>query len=171
MKSPEGQEMPNPGQYLEIIPNRKLVFTDAFVGNWVPKEGAPFMVAEINFEDAGPGKTKYTAKARHWTVEAKAQHEQMGFIPGWTICAKQLGCGRGRADAGDVERKLGGGRGAQETAAGNLGGRHLGQSGSDAAGKKSSAHVVLPSACWIDRAASLVLPPLATTLIAARMRL
>jgi uncharacterized protein YndB with AHSA1/START domain len=62
MKSPEGQEMPNPGQYLEVIPNRKLVFTDAFVGNWVPKEGAPFMVAEINFEDAGPGKTKYTPR-------------------------------------------------------------------------------------------------------------
>lgn len=90
MRSPEGQEFPNPGQYLEVIPNRKLVFTDAFVGNWVPKDGAPFMVAEINFEDAGPGKTKYTAKARHWTAEAKEQHAQMGFEPGWTQCAKQL---------------------------------------------------------------------------------
>ena len=90
MASPEGQEMPNPGQWLEVIPNRKLVFTDAFTGNWVPKEGAPFFVAEITFEDAGAGKTKYTAKARHWTAEAKTQHEQMGFIPGWTICAKQL---------------------------------------------------------------------------------
>jgi uncharacterized protein YndB with AHSA1/START domain len=90
MRSPEGQEFPNPGQYLEVIPNRKLVFTDAFVGNWVPKDGAPFMVAEINFEDAGPGKTKYTAKARHWTAEAKEQHAQMGFEPGWTQCARQL---------------------------------------------------------------------------------
>ena len=67
-----------------------LVFTDAFTGNWVPKEGAPFMVAEITFEDAGPGKTKYTATARHWTAETKAQHEQMGFVPGWTQCARQL---------------------------------------------------------------------------------
>jgi uncharacterized protein YndB with AHSA1/START domain len=90
MRSPEGQDFPNTGQYLEVAPNRKLVFTDAFTGGWVPKDGAPFFVAEITFEDAGNGKTKYTAKARHWTAEAKAQHEQMGFVPGWTLCAKQL---------------------------------------------------------------------------------
>lgn len=90
MRSPEGQEFPNPGQYLEVIPNRKIVFTDAFTGNWVPKEGAPFFVGELTFEDAGPGKTKYTAIARHWTEEAMKQHEQMGFVPGWTQCARQL---------------------------------------------------------------------------------
>ena len=90
MRSPEGQDFPNPGQWLEVIPNRKLAFTDAFTGNWVPKDGAPFFVAIVEFEDAGPGKTKYTARARHWTAEAKAQHEQMGFVTGWTTCAKQL---------------------------------------------------------------------------------
>ena len=90
MRSPEGQDFPNPGQWLEIIPNRKIVFTDAFLGDWKPKEGAPFFVAMVEFEDAGPGKTRYRATARHWTAEAKAQHEQMGFVPGWTICAKQL---------------------------------------------------------------------------------
>ncbi|HEV7690662.1 MAG TPA: SRPBCC family protein [Hyphomonadaceae bacterium] len=90
MRSPEGQDFPNPGQWVEIIPNRKISFTDAFTGDWVPKDGAPFFVAIVEFEDAGPGKTKYTARARHWTAEAKAQHEQMGFVPGWTICAKQL---------------------------------------------------------------------------------
>jgi uncharacterized protein YndB with AHSA1/START domain len=90
MRSPEGQEFPNAGQYLDVIPNAKLVFSDAFVGDWVPKEGAPFFVGVLTFEDAGPGKTKFTARARHWTVEAKAQHEQMGFVPGWTQCARQL---------------------------------------------------------------------------------
>src|SRR5690606_3061016 len=30
MRSPEGQEFPNPGIYLELIPNQKIVFTDAF---------------------------------------------------------------------------------------------------------------------------------------------
>jgi uncharacterized protein YndB with AHSA1/START domain len=29
MRSPEGQDIPCPGTYLEIIPDRKLVFTDA----------------------------------------------------------------------------------------------------------------------------------------------
>jgi uncharacterized protein YndB with AHSA1/START domain len=56
MRSPEGQEFPNPGQYLEIVPNEKLVFTDAFVGDWAPSE-KPFFTAILTFEDAGEGKT------------------------------------------------------------------------------------------------------------------
>lgn len=50
MRSPQGQDMPCPGQYLEVVPNRKLVFTDAFTGDWMPKDGAPFMVATVTFE-------------------------------------------------------------------------------------------------------------------------
>ncbi|MBV9420916.1 MAG: SRPBCC family protein, partial [Alphaproteobacteria bacterium] len=76
MESPEGQKMPNPGQFLEIVPNEKLVFTDAFVGDWRPREGKPFMTAIITFADEG-GKTRYTARVLHWTAEDKAQHEQM----------------------------------------------------------------------------------------------
>ena len=38
-------------------------------------------------------------------------------------------------------------------------------------GLESGVHVVLPSACWIISAATLVSPPLATTLMAARIRL
>lgn len=89
MRSPDGQEFPNPGIYLEIVPNKRLVFTDAFSAGYVPA-GEPFMVAEVTFEDAGAGKTRYTAKARHWTAEAKAKHEQMGFHQGWGQCADQL---------------------------------------------------------------------------------
>jgi uncharacterized protein YndB with AHSA1/START domain len=89
MRSPEGQDMDNPGQYLEVVKNEKLVFTDAFAGNWTPKEGAPFMVAEITFADEG-GKTRYTARAKHWTKEAREQHEAMGFHTGWGLCADQL---------------------------------------------------------------------------------
>lgn len=47
-------------------------------------------VRDLGVERAGPGRTKYTARARHWTAEARAQHEQMGFAPGWTQCARQL---------------------------------------------------------------------------------
>jgi uncharacterized protein YndB with AHSA1/START domain len=90
MASPEGQEFPNPGQYLEVIPQKKLSFTDAFVGDFVPKEGAPFMVGEITLEDAGPGRTRYVARTLHWSAEDKAKHEAMGFVPGWTQCARQL---------------------------------------------------------------------------------
>ena len=44
MRMPDGQEIPCPGVYLEIIPNQKLVFTDAYSGDWMPKTGSkPFM--------------------------------------------------------------------------------------------------------------------------------
>lgn len=41
MKGPDGQEMPNPGTILDVVPDRKLVFTDAYTGDWMPREGAP----------------------------------------------------------------------------------------------------------------------------------
>ena len=89
MKSPDGQEIPCPGQYLEVAQGRKLVFTDAFVGGWVPKDGTPFMVATITFEPEG-GKTRYTALVRHWSEADRKKHEEMGFYPGWGQCAGQL---------------------------------------------------------------------------------
>lgn len=89
MNGPNGEVVPQPGVYLEVVPNKKLVFTDAFSETWEPKEN-PFMVAIVTFEDLGDGTTRYRAVARHWTVENKAAHEQMGFHEGWGIVAGQL---------------------------------------------------------------------------------
>lgn len=89
MCSPEGEEHPNPGVYLEVVPERRLVFTDAFTPGWVIAE-KPFMVAIVSFDDAPGQKTKYVAIARHFSEEGKAQHEAMGFHEGWTKAAKQL---------------------------------------------------------------------------------
>ena len=89
MRSPDGQDMPCPGTYLEIVPNRKLVFTDAYTGDWQPS-GKPFMTVILTFEDAGAGQTRYTARVRHFTVEGRERHEQMGFHQGWGQCADQL---------------------------------------------------------------------------------
>ena len=88
MRGPDGQEIPCPGTYLEIVPNEKLVFTDAYTGDWVPS-GKPFMTAIITFEDEG-GKTRYTARVRHWTKEDLDAHVKMGFHQGWGQCADQL---------------------------------------------------------------------------------
>ncbi len=88
MRSPEGQEFPNPGIYLEVVKNEKLVFTDAYTKAWEPSE-KPFMTAVLTFEDEG-GKTRYTARAKHWTVADREQHEKMGFHEGWGACADQL---------------------------------------------------------------------------------
>ena len=89
MKSPDGQEMPNRGSYLEVVPNEKIVFTDAYVGDWAPSPNKPFMTVILTFEDEA-GKTRYTARVRHWTAEDKETHEKMGFHQGWGICADQL---------------------------------------------------------------------------------
>lgn len=88
MADPDGNEFPNPGVYLEVVPNEKLVFTDAYTKDWQPS-AKPFMTVVLTFEDEG-GKTRYTARARHWSAEDKANHEQMGFLEGWGLCATQL---------------------------------------------------------------------------------
>ncbi len=89
MQGPNGEKAPNRGIYLEIVPNRKIVFTDAFVSAWVPSE-KPFMTGIIEFEDLGGGRTRYTATAVHWTEEDMKTHEAMGFHQGWGIVADQL---------------------------------------------------------------------------------
>jgi uncharacterized protein YndB with AHSA1/START domain len=88
MRSPEGADMPNRGVYLEVVPNERLVFTDAYKRAWEPSEH-PFMTVVLTFEDLG-GKTKYTARVLHWTVADRQMHEKMGFHEGWGRCADQL---------------------------------------------------------------------------------
>ena len=88
MRSPDGQDMPCPGTYLEIVPNRKLVFTDAYTGDWQPS-GKPFMTVILTFEEED-GRTRYTARVRHWSAEDKKAHEEMGFHAGWGQCTDQL---------------------------------------------------------------------------------
>lgn len=89
MKGPDGESFPAEGVYLEVIPNEKIVTTDAFTRAWQPSE-KPFFVAEMTFEDAGEGRTRYVATARHWTAQDREQHEQMGFHEGWGQTASQL---------------------------------------------------------------------------------
>lgn len=89
MNGPEGERFENPGVLLEIAEGERLVFTDAFVPGWRPN-GKPFMVAEVRFEDAGNGQTRYTARAMHWNAETRKEHEEMGFHEGWGKAADQL---------------------------------------------------------------------------------
>ncbi|WP_332792551.1 SRPBCC family protein [Sphingomonas sp. RB3P16] len=87
MRGPNGEESPQEGVYLEIVPQQRIVFTDAFSAGWHPQ--GPFIVGIMEFADEA-GATRYTATARHWSAEAKAQHEAMGFVEGWGKVAEQL---------------------------------------------------------------------------------
>ena len=87
MRGPNGEESPQDGVYLEVIPHARIVFTDAFTKGWNP--AGPFIVGILDFADED-GKTRYTGTARHWTAEAMQQHEAMGFVEGWGKVAEQL---------------------------------------------------------------------------------
>lgn len=87
MHGPDGERNAIEGVILEVVPGKRIVSTDAFRSGWEPQ--GPFMVAVTEFADEG-GKTRYTARARHWTEEARRQHEAMGFEQGWGIVAGQL---------------------------------------------------------------------------------
>lgn len=88
MRGPDGVEVPCRGVYLDVVKDARLVLTDAYVDAWTPSE-KPFMTTIVTFEDEG-GKTRYTARALHWTAEDKAQHEAMGFHVGWGKATDQL---------------------------------------------------------------------------------
>ena len=88
MKSPEGQAFPNMGCYLEIVPNEKLVFTNALAPGYRPSE-QPFFTAIVTLEPTPTG-TKYTAVAKHKDGAGRQQHEEMGFHEGWGQVLEQL---------------------------------------------------------------------------------
>jgi uncharacterized protein YndB with AHSA1/START domain len=89
MNGPDGERFENPGVFLQVTEGERLVFTDAFEPGWHPN-GKPFMVADVQFEDAGEGRTQYTARAMHWNAQTLKEHEDMGFHEGWGKAADQL---------------------------------------------------------------------------------
>ena len=89
MRSPEGEEFDNVGCYLAIDEGRRLVFTDALGPGFRPQP-APFMTAEILIEATDDGGTRYRAIARHVDAAGREQHEEMGFLDGWSAALDQL---------------------------------------------------------------------------------
>ncbi len=87
MRGPQGEEHRMEGVFLEVIPNQRVVFTDAFRAGWLPQK--PFMVGFFELTAEGRG-TRYRAGARHWDEATYLQHQQMGFTDGWTKVAAQL---------------------------------------------------------------------------------
>ncbi len=88
MRSPEGQEFPNEGCYLEIVPNRRLVFTDALLPGFRPAP-KPFFSAVLELEPTATG-TRYRAIAIHGDEAARKSHEEMGFHHGWNTVVDQM---------------------------------------------------------------------------------
>lgn len=96
MRSPEGQEFPNAGCYLEIVENEKLVWTNALAPGYRPTQplGAkecdtfPF-TAVISLAPHEQG-TRYTALVIHGDEASCQKHAAMGFHDGWGKVLDQL---------------------------------------------------------------------------------
>jgi len=92
MHGPDGETVASEGIFLAWEEGRRFVTTDAIVGPDFDPAG-PFMIGfwEIEPEEAGGvSGTRFTGRAKHWSDEARSQHEQMGFVEGWGTVAEQL---------------------------------------------------------------------------------
>ena len=99
MRSPEGQEFPHLGCFLELIENEKMVMTNALEPGFRPasvgKEEAMADCADIPFtsiltlKERG-GKTHYSVVVLHKDEAGRRRHEEMGFHDGWNMCLDQL---------------------------------------------------------------------------------
>lgn len=92
MRSPEGEDHPNVGCFLEIVENERLVWTSALMPGYRPQTAAaPFLFsAAILLEPHGADGTKYTAIAVHADEAGARQHREMGFHEGWGKALDQL---------------------------------------------------------------------------------
>lgn len=99
MRSPEGEEFPGMGCFLEVVEQRRLVWTSALRPGWRPaaQESAGAdgdcrdlqMTAIISMEPEGAG-TRYTATVLHPDEASRDRHEAMGFQDGWGKALDQL---------------------------------------------------------------------------------
>ena len=88
MAGPEGERFDVTGAFLEVVEQRRIVFTDTLEGGWRPAQN-PFFTAIITMEPEGDG-TKYTAVALHKDEADRKKHEDMGFHGGWGTVMEQL---------------------------------------------------------------------------------
>ena len=89
MRGPDGGESDNPGCFLEIVPQEKIVFTSMLTGGWQPVSPWIGITAWFTMTDEASG-TRYTARCLHRDADECKKHEEMGFYDGWGTCMSQL---------------------------------------------------------------------------------
>ncbi|CAD5374996.1 putative glutathione S-transferase-related transmembrane protein [Rubrivivax sp. A210] len=89
MSGPDGGTSDNPGCFLEIVPQQRIVSTSCLIADWRPATSWMPMTAIFTFADEGGG-TRYTATAMHLDAATRDRHAEMGFYEGWNLCIDQL---------------------------------------------------------------------------------
>lgn len=94
MRSPDGQDYPNTGCFLEIIENKKLMWTNSLLPGFRPAPAADdsegFHFTGVIALESHPQGTKYTATVIHGDEESCRKHNAMGFHEGWSLALDQL---------------------------------------------------------------------------------
>lgn len=89
MSGPNGGESDNPGCFLDIAPQERIVFTSMLKGGWRPASPWMAFTAIVTMEDEGAG-TRYVARVMHKDDAERQRHEELGFFDGWGVCITQL---------------------------------------------------------------------------------
>ncbi len=91
MREPGGSFVPHlTACFLDVVPQRRLVWTTALAQGWRPIDPWLAITATITL-DAEPGGTRYTAHVMHKTAADCLKHQDLGFQDGWGLVIDQLG--------------------------------------------------------------------------------
>ena len=89
MRGPDGGVSDNPGCFLEIAAQSRIVFTSTLLGGWRPATPWMAFTAIISMADEMSG-TRYVAHVMHPDQATRDRHEELGFFEGWGTCIDQL---------------------------------------------------------------------------------
>ena len=134
MRSPEGQEFPNVGCYLEVMPNERLVFTDTLLPGFRPSP-EPFFTAALQLDRTA--RHALHAIAIHGNEES-AQEARGDGLP------RRLGHG-GRPDGRPYQGTVSASSAAQTVNIKNRGyntARHRGYAGNSAHERRHDRHIM-----------------------------
>jgi uncharacterized protein YndB with AHSA1/START domain len=91
MRSPEGEESVNLCCFLEIVAEKRLVWTNALLPSFrpaPPPSVVPFITAEFTLQPDGRG-TRYVARVMHRDEADRQKHVELGFHDGWGTVMEQ----------------------------------------------------------------------------------
>lgn len=89
MSGPDGGTSDNPGSFLEVVPEERIVFTSLLTAGWRPATPWLAFSAIVTMADEGEG-TRYVATVMHPDKATRDRHDEMGFFDGWGTCIDQL---------------------------------------------------------------------------------
>lgn len=98
MRDPDGREYPDTACFLEVVAEKRLVWTSVLVADYRPaapatadeKECAHIAMTVIVELEQIPAGTRYRAHVMHNAPEQRQAHEAMGFHEGWGTTITQL---------------------------------------------------------------------------------